>query len=84
MSEHILKQFQYPGGGGELTIAAMDKYSRLEIGRKTYRFAREVMRDPELRAKVKARAAEIRAQQQTGKGYCAPERNRERRRQPHE
>lgn len=50
-----------PQGGGELTIAAMDKYSRLNIGRKTYLFARSVMRDPVLRAKVKARAAEIRA-----------------------
>ena len=69
------KQFRFPGGGGELTIAAMDEYSRLEIGRKTYRFAREVMRDPALRAKVKARAAEIQAEQLAGKGYCSPEGN---------
>lgn len=48
-------------GGGELTIAAMDEYSRIEIGRKTYRFVRECMRDPVLREKIKARAAEIRA-----------------------
>lgn len=48
-------------GGGELTIAAMDEYSRLEIGRKTYEFAKRVMRDPILREKVKQRAAEIRA-----------------------
>lgn len=44
-------------GGGELTIAAMDEYSRLEIGRKTYRFARSVMRDPEKRKMVKERTA---------------------------
>lgn len=50
-----------PQGGGELTITAMDEYSRLNIGRRTYVFARSVMRDPELRAKVKARAAEIKA-----------------------
>ena len=50
-----------PQGGGELTIAAMDEYRRLNIGRKTYLFARSVMRDPVLRAKVKARAAEIKA-----------------------
>ena len=50
-----------PQGGGELTIAAMDEYSRLNIGRKTYLFARSVMRDPVLRATVKARAAEIKA-----------------------
>ena len=49
-------------GGGELTIAAMDEYSRLEIGRKTYRFVRRCMRDPVLRAKIKARAAELRAE----------------------
>ena len=47
-------------GGAELTIAAMDEFERAEIGRKTYRFACEVMRDPELRARVKARAQEIR------------------------
>lgn len=49
-------------GGGELTIAAMDEYSRTEIGRKTYRFVRRCMRDPELRAKNQTRAAELRAE----------------------
>lgn len=48
-------------GGGELTIAAMGEYSRLKIGRKTYEFAKRVMRDPILREKVKQRAAEISA-----------------------
>ena len=48
-------------GGGELTLAAMDEYSRMEIGRKTYNFVRQCMRDPVLRAKIKARAAEIAA-----------------------
>lgn len=47
-------------GGGELTIAAMDKYSRLEIGRKTHRFVRRLMQIPEYRDKIKARAAELR------------------------
>ena len=47
-------------GGGELTIAAMDEYSRTNIGQSTYRFVRRCMRDPELRARIKARAAEIR------------------------
>lgn len=51
-------------GGGELTIAAMDEYSRAEIGRKTYRFVRRCMRDPVLRAKIKARAAELKAAQE--------------------
>lgn len=50
-------------GGGELTIAAMDKYSRWFIGRRTYLFARRCMRNPELRAKIKARAAEIDAEE---------------------
>lgn len=50
--------------GGEATIAAMDEYSRAEIGRKTYRFVRRCMKDPELRARIKARAAELRAQQE--------------------
>ena len=48
-------------GGGELTIAAMDQYSRAEIGRKTYNFVRRCMRDPVLREKIETRAAEIRA-----------------------
>lgn len=51
-------------GGGELTIDAMDEYSRAEIGRKTYRFVRRCMRDPVLRAKIKARAAELKAAQE--------------------
>lgn len=50
-------------GGGELTIAAMDEYSRWNIGRKTYRFVRQCMRDPVLREKIKARAAEIREEE---------------------
>lgn len=50
-------------GGGEITIAAMDENSYMEIGRKTYRFVRRLMRDPETRAKIQARAAEIRAAQ---------------------
>ena len=48
--------------GGEATIAAMEEYSRLEIGRKTYRFVRRCMQDPELRARIKSRAAELRAE----------------------
>lgn len=47
--------------GGEATIAAMDECQYAEIGRKTYRFVRQCMRDPVLREKIKARAAEIRA-----------------------
>ena len=50
-------------GSGELTIAAMDKYSRRNIGRRTYRFVRQCMRDPVLREKIKARAAEIREEE---------------------
>lgn len=51
------------GVGGEASIAAMNDASRLEIGRKTYRFVRECMRDPVLRAKIKALAAEIREEE---------------------
>ena len=46
--------------GGETTIAAMDENSRYEIGRKTYRFVRRVMKDPEMRARIRARAEELR------------------------
>lgn len=50
-------------GGGELTIQGMDENSRMEIGRKTYRFVRRLMRDPETKARIRARAAEIRAEE---------------------
>ena len=50
-------------GGGELALEAMDEYSRMEIGRKTYNFVRRVMRNPELRALIQERAAQIRAEE---------------------
>lgn len=67
MSSQKRVPLRLPQGGGELTIAAMDQYERMEIGRKTYVFARSVMRDPVLRARVKARAAEIRAENEQKK-----------------
>lgn len=48
--------------GGEAAIAAMDQYSRTEIGRKTYNFVRRCMRDPALKARIRARAAELRGE----------------------
>lgn len=53
--------------GGEATIAAMDQYSRQEIGRKTYNFVRRCMRDPVLRAAIKAMAAELRTEEGTAR-----------------
>lgn len=50
-------------GGAELTITAMDQYALTEIGRKTYRFVRRVMQNPEYRAMIKARAAQIREEE---------------------
>ena len=50
-------------GGAELAIAAMDQYALAEIGRKTYRFVRRVMQNPEYSAKIKARAAQIREEE---------------------
>ena len=46
-------------GGADLTMAAMDDVSRTNIGQSTYRFVRRLMQDPEARAKIKARAAQI-------------------------
>ena len=57
-----MKDKKHKEPGGEAAIAAMDEYSRAEIGRKTYRFVRRCMQDPELRARIKARAAELRAE----------------------
>lgn len=54
--------------GGEATIRAMDQYERAEIGRKTLRFVQRCMRNPELRARIQARAAEIRANGEYGCG----------------
>lgn len=50
-------------GGGELTIAVMDETALWNIGRRTYRFVRQCMRNPALREKIKARAAEIREEE---------------------
>ena len=50
------------GAGGEVAVETMDADSRLEIGRKTYRFVRRCMLNPELREKIQARAAELRAE----------------------
>ena len=53
------------GAGGEAAVETMDADSRLEIGRKTYRFVRRVMQDPVLKARIQARAAELRAEEGT-------------------
>lgn len=50
-----------PEGGAELTIAAMDEYSRMNIGQETYRFVRRAMQNPAYREIIQKRAAEIRA-----------------------
>ena len=67
MAAYVHIQGTMPGGA-ELAIAAMDEYSRAEIGRKTYRFVRRCMQDPELRAKIKARAAQLRQERNTVQG----------------
>ncbi len=59
----------FPEGGGELVIAAMPDWERLEIGRKTLLFARRVMKDPEMKKRIQARAAEIREQERMGIPY---------------
>lgn len=50
-------------GGGDLALESMDEYQLLEAGRKTYNFVRSVMRNPELRAMIRKRAAEIREEE---------------------
>ena len=60
--EHIRPVVPRLEAGGEATLAAMDDNGRWNIGRKTYQFVRRCMRDPVLRAQIKTRAAEIRAQ----------------------
>ncbi len=50
--------------GAEAAVAAMSEGERLVIGMHTYRFVRRVMRDPEIRARIEARAAQIRAEEQ--------------------
>ena len=64
MAQVVMETSEEITGGGELTLAAMDEYSRMELGRKTLMFVRRCMRDPELRAKIKARAAQIRAERE--------------------
>lgn len=49
-------------GGGELLIRGMDEDDRIEIGRKTLRFVRRALRDPEVREKVRVRAEQLQAE----------------------
>lgn len=69
MAQVVLETSEEITGGGELTLAAMDEYSRLELGRKTLMFVKRCMRDPELRAKIKARAEEIRAEREAAEAH---------------
>ena len=49
-------------GGGELTLEAMNEDQLYDVGRSTYEFVRRVLRNnPELRAIIQERAAQIRA-----------------------
>ena len=48
-------------GGGELTIAAMDKYSRENIGRKTYQFMWRLKQNPQYWQMVQDKLAQMRA-----------------------
>lgn len=47
--------------GAEVTLAAMDEYSRANIGKKTYDFVRRAMRNPEYRKLIEKKEAELRA-----------------------
>ena len=59
----------FPEGGAELTIAVMTDWERMEIGRKTLRFVKEAMKDPAMKKRIQARAAEIREQERMGIPY---------------
>lgn len=50
-------------GGGELTLAEMDAYQYLEIGRKVYECARTMMRNPAMRKLIQEEAARIREEE---------------------
>lgn len=63
MSKQKTPENQYTGGI-EMYVRTwddLDEYSRNAFVRQTYLFAKRVMSDPELREKVKQRAAEIKA-----------------------
>lgn len=45
---------------------AQDQFSPYSIGRKTYNFVKSCMKDPDLRVRIQARAAEIRANGEYG------------------
>ena len=50
-------------GGGELTLAAMDEYQLLEVGRQVYECARGMMRNPTFRKMIQEEAARIREEE---------------------
>ena len=49
--------------GGELALEAMSEYSLEDMGRRTLSFVKRMMQNPETRAMIEARAAQIRAAQ---------------------
>ena len=55
----VTDQYTVMEGGAEITIAAMSEYSRENIGRSTYRMVRRLMRNPEYKAMIQKRAAEL-------------------------
>ena len=50
-------------GGGELTLAAMDEYQLLEVGRKVSECAVVLMRNPIFRKMIQEEAARIREEE---------------------
>lgn len=50
-------------GGGELALEAMDECQLLEVGRKVFECARDLMRNPVFRKMIREEAAKIRAEE---------------------
>ena len=48
-------------GGAELALKEMDDDLRMNIGRSTYRFVRELMRNPQTRKLIQEKKAEFKA-----------------------
>ncbi len=50
------------GVGAEVAIEAMDEYDRMDLGRITYRFAKNMMQNPAMREAINAKVTELRAE----------------------
>lgn len=67
MARHDFSKYTYetnmpPGVGAELAIRTMAPWSYTNLGRNVFQFAKRSMKDPDLRAAIREKAAQLQAE----------------------